>query len=87
MGNHNYWNGLSVEKAQDRFLQKSGMDSLYYHKKVNGYDLMTLNQENGNTHGLYSLNQINWLGEKLKVSCSRKSESGPTNLCFSSSTH
>ncbi|MED4635548.1 metallophosphoesterase [Peribacillus frigoritolerans] len=65
MGNHDYWNGLSVEKAQDRFLEKSGMDSLYYHKKVNGYDFIALSPENGNTHGLYSVNQINWLGEKL----------------------
>ena len=34
LGNHDYWNGLSVEGAQKRFLEKTGMESIYYHKVV-----------------------------------------------------
>ncbi|WP_257350898.1 metallophosphoesterase [Pseudalkalibacillus decolorationis] len=66
MGNHDYWNGLSVQDAQKRFLEKTGMDSIYYHKRVKGYHFIALSPENGTTHGLYTVEQINWLGEKLK---------------------
>jgi 3',5'-cyclic AMP phosphodiesterase CpdA len=66
MGNHDYWNGLSVKDAQARFLEKTGMESIYYHKEVNDYHFITLSPENSNTHGLYTVDQINWLGEQLE---------------------
>ncbi|MBM7588039.1 3',5'-cyclic AMP phosphodiesterase CpdA [Bacillus pakistanensis] len=67
MGNHDYWNGLSVSAAQDRFLEETGMESIYYHKEVGGYHFISLSPESGTTHGLYSVDQIKWLGEQLKA--------------------
>ena len=66
MGNHDYWNGLAVADAQKRFQVKTGMESLYYHKVIKGYHFIILGTENGTTHGYFSVDQINWLGEKLK---------------------
>ena len=42
MGNHDYWNGLSVTDAQSLFLNKTGMESLYFHKVINGYHFIML---------------------------------------------
>jgi len=67
MGNHDYWNGLSVKDAQARFLEKTGMESIYYHEEVNGYHFIALSPENSNTHGLYTVEQINWLAEQLEA--------------------
>lgn len=67
MGNHDYWNGLSVKDAQARFMEKTGMESIYYHKEVNGYHFIALSPENSSTHGLYTVAQINWLGEQLEA--------------------
>ncbi|RFU60426.1 metallophosphoesterase [Peribacillus glennii] len=66
IGNHDYWNGLSIPDAQKRFLQKTGMDSIYYHKIIKGYHFIILGTENGLTEGYYSKQQIAWLDEKLK---------------------
>jgi Calcineurin-like phosphoesterase len=66
IGNHDYWNGLSVVDAQKRFLEKSGMDSIYYHKVIKGYHFIVLGTEDGLTEGTFSNNQIEWLGELLK---------------------
>ncbi|MFH4094642.1 hypothetical protein WAI78_20540, partial [Acinetobacter baumannii] len=63
--NHDYWNGLSVEGAQKRFLEKTGMESIYYHKVVKGYHFLVMSPENGTTHGYYSDKQINWLKEEM----------------------
>lgn len=68
MGNHDYWNGLSEKNAQERFLQKTGMESIYYHKEVNDYHFIVLSPEQSKTHGHYSVAQIEWLGEQLKHS-------------------
>ncbi|MEI5911764.1 LamG-like jellyroll fold domain-containing protein [Bacillus cereus group sp. Bce005] len=65
LGNHDYWNGLSVEGAQKRFLEKTGMESIYYHKVVKGYHFLVMSPENGTTHGYYSDKQINWLKEEM----------------------
>src|SRR5699024_6276836 len=32
IGNHDYLNGLVSKRAQQRFLDKTGMESIYYHK-------------------------------------------------------
>ncbi|MDF2036224.1 metallophosphoesterase [Cytobacillus oceanisediminis] len=67
IGNHDYWNGLSAADAQKRFLAKTGMESIYYHKVIKGYHFIILGTEDGLTEGTFSVEQINWLGEKLKI--------------------
>ncbi|WP_299093666.1 metallophosphoesterase [uncultured Metabacillus sp.] len=66
IGNHDYWNGLSVADAQKLFFKKTGMESIYFHKVIKGYHFIILGTEDGNTEGTFSVKQINWLGEKLK---------------------
>lgn len=66
IGNHDYWNGLSVPDAQKRFLQKTGMESIYYHKVIKGYHFIVLGTENGLTEGYFSKQQIAWVDEQLK---------------------
>ncbi|PEE43773.1 LamG-like jellyroll fold domain-containing protein [Bacillus pseudomycoides] len=65
LGNHDYWNGLSAGDAQKRFLEKTGMESIYYHRVVKGYHFLVMSPEDGTTHGYYSDKQINWLKEEI----------------------
>ncbi|PEK71941.1 acid phosphatase [Bacillus pseudomycoides] len=65
LGNHDYWNGLLAHDAQKRFLKKTGMESIYYHKVVKGYHFLVMSPENRVTHGYYSDTQINWLKQEL----------------------
>ncbi|KAB2336583.1 phosphatase [Cytobacillus depressus] len=67
IGNHDYWNGLSVINAQKRFLEKTGMETLYFHKVVKGYHFIILGSEDGRTEGTFSVRQIEWLGEQLQM--------------------
>lgn len=67
IGNHDYWNGLSVIDSQKRFIEKTGMESIYYHKIVKGYHFIVLGTEDGKTEGTFSVKQIEWLGEQLKL--------------------
>lgn len=67
IGNHDYWNGLSVVDAQKRFLEKTGMEAIYYHKVIKGYHFIVLGTEDGRTEGTFSVKQIQWLGEQLKI--------------------
>jgi 3',5'-cyclic AMP phosphodiesterase CpdA len=67
IGNHDYWNGLSVAEAQKRFLDKTGMPSIYYHKVIKGYHFIVMGTEDGVTEGTFTAKQIGWLGEKLKL--------------------
>src|SRR5699024_7012070 len=67
IGNHDYWNGLSVEKAQQRFLKKTNMKSMYYHKVVKGYHFIVLATEDGLTEGTFHKEQINWLDKQLQI--------------------
>ena len=48
------------------FLNKTGMESIYFHKVINGYHFIMLGTEDGLTEGRFSVKQINWLGEQLK---------------------
>ncbi|MFZ7943426.1 metallophosphoesterase family protein [Neobacillus sp. 19] len=66
IGNHDYWNGLSVANAQQRFLEKTGMESIYFHRVIKGYHFIILGTEDGLTEGTFSEKQIGWLGEKLR---------------------
>ncbi|KON88035.1 phosphatase [Sporosarcina globispora] len=66
-GNHDFWNGLSTADAQKRFLDKTGMESIYYHKIIKGYHFIILSDEDGRNDGTYSVKQIEWLGEQLRI--------------------
>lgn len=66
IGNH-YWNGLSTADAQKRFLDKTGMESIYYHKIIKDYHFIVLGTEDGKTEGTFSAEQIHWLKEQLKI--------------------
>ena len=66
MGNHDYWNGLSEADAQTLFLNKIGMETIYFHKKIKGYHFIILSTEDGLTEGTFSVKQIKWLEEQLK---------------------
>lgn len=66
IGNHDYWNGLSEVDAQKRFLEKTGMSSIYYYKVIKDYHFIILGTEDGVTEGTFTSNQIEWLGEQLR---------------------
>lgn len=66
IGNHEYtYSGHTPEEAQQRFLDKTGMESLYYHKNIKGYDFIMMGEERGY---FYSNEQVQWLGDQLKQS-------------------
>lgn len=67
IGNHDYWNGLSPKEAQQRFLKNTGMESIYYHKIINGYHFIVLGTEDGHTPGTFSVDQIEWLDDQLAI--------------------
>lgn len=67
IGNHDYWNGLSAANSQKRFCEKTGMESIFYHKVIKGYHFIVLGTEDGNTSGTFSVKQIEWMGEQLKI--------------------
>ncbi|MFF2446998.1 metallophosphoesterase family protein [Neobacillus sp. NPDC058068] len=73
IGNHDYWNGLSVANAQNLFLEKSGMESIYYHKVIKGYHFIILGTEDGVTEGTFSERQIGWLAEHLREAAAEDS--------------
>jgi 3',5'-cyclic AMP phosphodiesterase CpdA len=66
IGNHDYWNDLSVADAQKRYLEETGMSSIYYHQVIKGFHFIVLGTEDGVTEGTFSVKQIQWLSEKLK---------------------
>lgn len=62
IGNHEY-KASSPKVVQQRFLDRTGMNSLYYHKNIQGYDFLMMGEERGY---FYSKDQIQWLGDQLK---------------------
>ncbi len=69
IGNHEYnYNGLTPEESQQRFFDKTGMESLYYHKNIKGYDFIMMGEERGY---FYSKEQVQWLEDQLKQSIQR----------------
>lgn len=52
-GNYDYWNGLFVEGVQKCFLEKIGMELIYYYKVVKGYYFFVMFLENGIIYGYY----------------------------------
>ncbi|WP_051286819.1 metallophosphoesterase family protein [Paenibacillus taiwanensis] len=78
IGNHDYWNNLPVQEAQERFLQMSGMTHLYERYVIKGYHFIMLATEDGTTHGRYSLDQIEW----LKAQLAQAAQEGPEKPIF-----
>ncbi|QHS23786.1 phosphatase [Virgibacillus sp. MSP4-1] len=71
IGNHEYnYNGLTPEKSQERFFDYTGMESLYYHKNIKGYDFIMMGEERGY---FYSKDQVQWLGDQLEQAEKRDS--------------
>lgn len=66
IGNHEYnYNGLTPKESQQLFMDKTGMESLYYHKNIKGYDFIMMGEERGY---FYSKEQVQWLGDNLRQS-------------------
>ncbi|NGP44525.1 phosphatase [Bacillaceae bacterium SIJ1] len=64
IGNHEYWNDLSAEGSQQRFCDKTNMESIYVHKVIKGYHFILLGTET--IQGQYSGKQIEWLKKRLE---------------------
>ncbi|SFB08689.1 3',5'-cyclic AMP phosphodiesterase CpdA [Lentibacillus halodurans] len=71
IGNHEYYNDANALESQERFLEKTGMDSLYYHKVIKDYDFVVMGEED---EGYFSKQQINWLDEQLSKAEQRDSK-------------
>lgn len=67
IGNHEYWSSLTAHRAQRRFLEKTGMEGIYYHKVIKGYHFIVLGTEDRLTEGRFSVTQIEWLAEQLRA--------------------
>lgn len=67
IGNHDYFNEENADDAQELYLKKTGMESMYYHKVVKGYHFIILATEGELTEGIFSEKQIKWLDEELQI--------------------
>jgi len=67
IGNHEYRDSVTNQQAQQRFLSKTKMKALYFHQVIKGYHFIMLGTESRLTAGDYSIKQINWLAEQLKI--------------------
>jgi 3',5'-cyclic AMP phosphodiesterase CpdA len=77
MGNHEYYGcyedpGVTAEAAQRRFLEQTGMPSIFYEKVFMGIPFLFMSTENytpdSNDAAWLSDNQLNWLDERLAAS-------------------
>jgi len=66
IGNHEYF-GPATDEAQQRFLDRTGMPSIYYHEVVNGYHFIVLGTEDDRASGTFSAEQIEWLDDQLAL--------------------
>lgn len=64
MGNHDYWNGLSNEEAQNRFKEKTG-NNINTHIVLKGYHIITISSEDGECHGTFTDISRSWLKSEL----------------------
>src|SRR5699024_1426443 len=71
IGNHEYQNNSSAEESKQRFLDKTGTESLYYSKIINNYNFIMLGEESGY---FYSKDQVEWLGKQLNKAEQRDPE-------------
>ena len=53
--------------SQSRFISKTKMESLYYHKVIKGYHFIVLGAEVVSGEGNLFAEQIQWVGEQLKI--------------------
>ncbi|WP_207707473.1 metallophosphoesterase, partial [Clostridium tarantellae] len=70
MGNHDYWNELSADEAQKRF--ENNMETkINTHTILKGYDFINISSENGDCHGTFNENLIQWLKKELNIAKNR----------------
>lgn len=66
MGNHDYWNNLSITDAQNNFTSTLGC-SLNTNITVNGYHFIGVSTEGGDTNGDFTSITKNWLTQQLNA--------------------
>jgi predicted MPP superfamily phosphohydrolase len=64
MGNHDYWNGMTTENAQNNFTQTLGV-SLNSNVVVDGYHFIGVSTEAGDTNGVFTSVSKTWLKQQL----------------------
>lgn len=65
MGNHDYWNGMTVEKAQQNFTHSLGTP-LNTHIVVEGYHFIGVSTEGDYVHGVFTKKSKVWLKNQLE---------------------
>lgn len=66
MGNHDYWNGLTTDKAQKRFTEKLGVE-IKSNEVIEGYHFIKVSTEGGATGGEFSKELAHWVDTELKA--------------------
>ena len=70
-GNHEYdrvvFGKEELQVAQERFMNVFGLDEMNQHMVVNGYHFISINSEDGSTHGLYTEVSATWLKQQLDI--------------------
>lgn len=64
MGNHDYWNGLDVKSAQERFRKKLKQD-ITISKMIKGYNLIAVSTENETLNGYISDERIKQIKREI----------------------
>lgn len=77
MGNHDYWNGMSVKNAQSNFAKTLGC-TINTNIKVGGYHFIGLSTEAGDTGGVFTSISTKWLKTQLDAAVAEN----PNNPIF-----
>ncbi|MBM7716583.1 hypothetical protein JOC94_003604 [Bacillus thermophilus] len=65
IGNHEYY-GTNTEMGKKRFLDFTGLDTVYYEREVNGYPFIVLGQEEAKEPINLSDAQLQWFEDTMK---------------------
>lgn len=66
MGNHDYWNGLSLKGAQKRF-RKNMHEDIHSHKVIKGYHFIAISTEGRKVNGVFGEKLLLWFRENLEL--------------------
>ena len=77
MGNHDYWNGMSVRDAQSNFTNTLGC-TMNTNISVDGYHFIGLSTEAGDTNGVFTSKSTEWLKTQLDAAVAEN----PSNPIF-----
>lgn len=67
MGNHDYWNNLSPQDSQKRFVEKMNT-KINSHEIINGFHFIQVSTEAAPTPGVFSGKTIEWVKHQLQLS-------------------